>query len=595
MSSIKTKDHKLTSELRITPKKDFNQADSSLLYISQHHEVNTIRDTVGTESLQQIVVSIKQRNEGLAEFLGKTFRDNGCKGTTYNYFIDADPVWADLLRHRKALLPQPIDFDILLRTTSLIEKLRLVGPLQLGGLQAKQLPVITLSADGYVSMYEQEYHECATRFKTWNAVSGVEIMKSMNPGQYLLQKLEPIIAERKKDGSWELDAWGEWNQTADFGAPDEAVVICMDTSYSMSTAMPASWMSGEVSEGAMPSRLTECKEFFKNLGLRISAMRLSTYLGLVTFSSKTQVHIKQDLTPVHLNFEEQVEQLKPLSNTAIFDGINKARIMLQELQQKHPSVKCRIILLTDGEDNNSSRPAETVVAELDSANICLDSIVIGTDYTADLFKASKVTGGYAFQPKTQQAFFQIFLLETVVDIRTRPDLVKQPRNGVAWIDFQPKAVDMPTPFDFPPCRSHPNQQDSFIALSDADKYLTRQARQTTPGVASSVHSMATRSATVKSMSTGITGTTLSSGAGGNTRIILNEVREAIHNPHQDMDIYVSERNMGFWKIAMQGPSGTPYAGGVFLLYLEIGNDYPVKPPAARFITPVLHPNITKVN
>lgn len=585
---------KLTSEICVTLKKDFNQADSSLQYVPEHHELKIPRLNEEGGGEQDIVVSIKKRNEDLANFLGKAIYKGLCGGSPYDYYLDVDLIWADLSRHRKTPLPQPVDFDLLLRTTSLAEKMRLVGPLQLGGLQAKQLPVITLGSDGYVSLYEQEYHECATRYKTWNPISGTEIMKNMNPGQYLLQKLEPIISERKKDGTWELDAWGEWNQAAEFGAPDEAVVICMDISSSMGFAMPSSWMPGEVSEGALPSRLTECKEFFKNLGLRISAMRLATYLGLVTFSGRSQVFTNQGLTPVHLNFEEQVEKLLPLSRTAVFDGINQARIMLEELQRKHSNVKCRIIVLTDGMDNESSCRAETVAAELCLVDIALDSIVIGTDYTADLFKISKITGGYAFQPKTQQAFFQIFLLETVVDIRTRPDLVKQSRHGIAWGDFEPKTPDMPTPFDFPPCRPHPNQEDSFIALSDADKYLTRQARQATPTVAPSVHSMATRSATVKSMSTGITGTTLSSGAGGISRIILNEVREAIHNPHHDMDIYVSERNMGFWKIAMQGPTGTPYANGVFLLYLEIGDNFPLKPPAARFITPVLHPNITKV-
>lgn len=61
-----------------------------------------------------------------------------------------------------------------------------------------------------------------------------------------------------------------------------------------------------------------------------------------------------------------------------------------------------------------------------------------------------------------------------------------------------------------------------------------------------------------------------------------------------MDIYVSETNMGFWKIVMQGPPASAYADGVFMLYLDIGSDFPLKPPSARFITPMLHPNITKV-
>ncbi|KAK4112678.1 UBC-like protein [Canariomyces notabilis] len=51
--------------------------------------------------------------------------------------------------------------------------------------------------------------------------------------------------------------------------------------------------------------------------------------------------------------------------------------------------------------------------------------------------------------------------------------------------------------------------------------------------------------------------------------------------------------MGFWKVVMEGPEGSPYEAGVFLLYLDIGLDFPRVPPAVRFITPILHPNISK--
>jgi len=146
---------------------------------------------------------------------------------------------------------------------------------------------------------------------------------------------------------------------------------------------------------------------------------------------------------------------------------------------------------------------------------------------------------------------------------------------------------MSSPYDIPPCRPHPNQDDHFIALKDADRVLTRRTRQANK-VASSVHSMSTRST-----STAMAETTLG-GAGGSARIILSEVEEMVRNPHQYMDVYVSERNMGFWKIVMQGPPASPYANGVFMLYLDIGSEFPLKPPSARFITPMLHPNITKV-
>lgn len=66
------------------------------------------------------------------------------------------------------------------------------------------------------------------------------------------------------------------------------------------------------------------------------------------------------------------------------------------------------------------------------------------------------------------------------------------------------------------------------------------------------------------------------------------------NQHPYMDVYISESNMGFWKVVMQGPPASPYVKGTFVLYIEMGDGFPRQAPSARFITPVLHPNITKV-
>jgi hypothetical protein len=43
--------------------------------------------------------------------------------------------------------------------------------------------------------------------------------------------------------------------------------------------------------------------------------------------------------------------------------------------------------------------------------------------------------------------------------------------------------------------------------------------------------------------------------------------------------------------AVQGPSGTPYHGGVFFIRMRIPRDFPLAPPVCHFLTPVLHPNI----
>jgi peroxin-4 len=42
---------------------------------------------------------------------------------------------------------------------------------------------------------------------------------------------------------------------------------------------------------------------------------------------------------------------------------------------------------------------------------------------------------------------------------------------------------------------------------------------------------------------------------------------------------------------MQGPSETPYEGGVFQLAFAIPEQYPLLPPQVRFLTKIFHPNV----
>ena len=46
------------------------------------------------------------------------------------------------------------------------------------------------------------------------------------------------------------------------------------------------------------------------------------------------------------------------------------------------------------------------------------------------------------------------------------------------------------------------------------------------------------------------------------------------------------------KGSFDGPSGTPFEGGVYDINIQIPNEYPFKPPIMKFATKIWHPNIS---
>lgn len=48
-----------------------------------------------------------------------------------------------------------------------------------------------------------------------------------------------------------------------------------------------------------------------------------------------------------------------------------------------------------------------------------------------------------------------------------------------------------------------------------------------------------------------------------------------------------------WQASVTGPVGSPYEGGIFYLYIQVPYGYPMSPPVVRFLTRILHPNISR--
>eukprot|EP01098_Paradermamoeba_levis_P009928 TRINITY_DN4164_c0_g1_i5.p1 TRINITY_DN4164_c0_g1~~TRINITY_DN4164_c0_g1_i5.p1 ORF type:complete len:206 (+),score=40.23 TRINITY_DN4164_c0_g1_i5:207-824(+) len=68
-------------------------------------------------------------------------------------------------------------------------------------------------------------------------------------------------------------------------------------------------------------------------------------------------------------------------------------------------------------------------------------------------------------------------------------------------------------------------------------------------------------------------------------------KELIDDPVEGFAIDVQDNNLFSWKIYLEGPKDTPYAGGVFQLLMTFPQDFPDNPPELKFLSEFWHPNV----
>jgi Ubiquitin-protein ligase len=72
-----------------------------------------------------------------------------------------------------------------------------------------------------------------------------------------------------------------------------------------------------------------------------------------------------------------------------------------------------------------------------------------------------------------------------------------------------------------------------------------------------------------------------------------ELSELSSNPPENCRVSIVNDDISKWRVDISGPAGTPYEGGRFVLSIELPQQYPFKPPEAKFETKIYHPNVLK--
>lgn len=307
--------------------------------------------------------------------------------------------------------------------------------------------------------------------------------------------------------------------------------LTQDTTFHFINQIPSD------SEGNYFSRLDVVKNLFDAYVNRAIAYNFNTGIGLMSFSDKSDFICP--ITQAYEDFRGAIEDLETSGNTALYQCIEQAIENLLDWKnkdlEKRGDSKLRIICLTDGEDTtkSSSSRVREIKCRLKQESIILDCILIGDKCDKNLVALARDTGGYIFKPTSIKYGFDIMELETMVT-----SIRRKPINFVRPIDetVVPPMIE-------------PNQMaESFVPSSKLSLKGKHPLRR--------------------------------------------ELAQIMSNPHPDIDIYVNDSDITFWKVVFVGPSSTPYAGGCWLAYVQFPESYPRSPPEIRMVTSIRHCNIS---
>merc|ERR1719296_629994 len=323
------------------------------------------------------------------------------------------------------------------------------------------------------------------------------------------------------------------------------------------------------------TRMEAVKAMFYAFRDRADTMGRGTHqMGLVQFDSEIERLL--DLTPRLDRFEAIVDDMEKRGQTAIYSSIVEAAGMLRAPFEEDRQADLRILVLTDGQNNSGASPEEALRSAT-SIGAVVDAIIVGARPDSNLRKIVNATGGECYQINDLGEGFELLEAESVVSLKAR-------RGGAEKPPFKPP---------------------SRVDLGGLDeKTMTKGSKVKAAATVSPELAMKAVVSVEKVAGSGADEVGLGLAASnGRSAASAKRVVMELQKVHQGdlsvwyhsgsgIHIFPAGDDLGFWRALIEGPSGTPFEGGVFLLNVVIPSNYPMVPPKISFETPVYHCNVS---
>eukprot|EP01132_Coremiostelium_polycephalum_P007752 gene7752-9537_t len=331
-------------------------------------------------------------------------------------------------------------------------------------------------------------------------------------------------------------------------------VIVLDISGSMVAPIPGT--------GGM-NRIGLAQALFQTFVDKFVALEFPVAVGLACFGGFSELTFS-----ISTNYDSFSTELGEVSanrgSTHLYEAIKFGAEEIVKFRNNPPSsiklapadeLISRVFCLTDGEDTSGFNPFITY-QYLKEHGVIVDSIPIGISDQKILSAFSESTGGSCF-------------------------ISNNPTDAVAL--FEREALLNPTLREnFAPFSKSVQSRVEFEALGGI--YLNT--------IESKVED------TLKSKCISnfqIEPSKIANATGRNKRVMeeykrfIQEIAKETGEP--PYSVFLSEGDIGVWKIILLGEKGTIYEGGRWVLSFQFPQDYPFRPPKVRFLTKIYHCNI----